>query len=93
MINRFRGEVGLLGPGIDFLKERTGVPTLGVVPFLDGWRGDEEDSLALDARAAGLAVGGIAYRVDPYRPRIEGLFARIERWARKGQPAIRGGGL
>ncbi|WP_460821619.1 SpvB/TcaC N-terminal domain-containing protein [Nocardioides ungokensis] len=25
-------------------------------------------------------VGGHIYRVDPYRPRIEGLFARIERW-------------
>src|SRR6267142_1041490 len=25
-------------------------------------------------------VNGVAYRVDRYRPRIEGLFARIERW-------------
>jgi RHS repeat-associated protein len=25
-------------------------------------------------------IEGIAYRVRPYRPRIEGLFARIERW-------------
>ena len=27
-------------------------------------------------------VQGIAYEVDLYRPRIEGLFARIERWTR-----------
>src|SRR5207248_4277965 len=27
------------------------------------------------------------YRVRPYRPRIEGLFARIERWSRIGDPA------
>jgi RHS repeat-associated protein len=27
------------------------------------------------------------YRVRRYRPRIEGLFARIERWSRSGQPA------
>lgn len=25
-------------------------------------------------------VSGVTYRVDRYRPRIEGLFARIERW-------------
>jgi len=48
VINRFRGDVGLLGPGIDFLRERTGVPTLGVIPYLVDWRGDEEDSVALD---------------------------------------------
>ena len=26
------------------------------------------------------SVGGASYRIDRYRPRIEGLFARIERW-------------
>lgn len=25
-------------------------------------------------------VAGVAYRIDRYRPRIEGLFARLERW-------------
>src|SRR5215510_8337154 len=25
-------------------------------------------------------VNGVTYRVDRYRPRVEGLFARIERW-------------
>src|SRR5690348_6697835 len=30
-------------------------------------------------------VGG--YQVRRYRPRIEGLFARIERWSRIGEPA------
>ncbi|ETP66940.1 hypothetical protein G159_19935 [Planococcus glaciei CHR43] len=29
-------------------------------------------------------VDGIAYRVERYRPRIEGLFARIERWTNTG---------
>jgi len=31
-------------------------------------------------------VNGITYRVDRYRPRIEGLFARIERWTNTGDP-------
>src|SRR5215213_3876260 len=25
-------------------------------------------------------VDGVDYRIEPYRPRIEGMFARIERW-------------
>ena len=29
-------------------------------------------------------VGGVTYQVDRYRPRIEGLFARIERWTNTG---------
>ena len=48
IINKFRGDAALLDPGLAFLEERTGVPTLGVVPFLGDWRGDEEDSLAID---------------------------------------------
>ncbi len=32
-------------------------------------------------------VGGSAYRVERYRPRVEGLFARIERWTNLADPA------
>jgi adenosylcobyric acid synthase len=48
VINKFRGEASQLDSGIEILRERTRVPTLGVVPFLEGWSGDEEDSVALD---------------------------------------------
>jgi adenosylcobyric acid synthase len=44
VINRFRGDAALLAPGIDELEQRTGVPVLGVVPWLDGPVFDEEDS-------------------------------------------------
>ncbi|MBE0528698.1 MAG: cobyric acid synthase, partial [Thermoleophilia bacterium] len=48
VINKFRGDASQLDSGIAILQERTGVPTLGVVPFLEAWGGDEEDSVAID---------------------------------------------
>lgn len=47
VINKFRGDPALLLDGTAQLEERTGVPTIGVVPMLDRLRLDAEDSLAL----------------------------------------------
>ncbi len=45
LINKFRGDVSLLGSGLSQLEELTGVPVLGVIPYLR-LHLDEEDSLA-----------------------------------------------
>ena len=45
VINKFRGDVSLLQPGLRQLEELTGVPVLGVVPWVRA-HVDEEDSLA-----------------------------------------------
>ena len=45
VINKFRGDVSLLEPGLVQLEELTGVPVLGVVPYLR-IDVDDEDSLA-----------------------------------------------
>ena len=45
VINKFRGDVELLRPGLAMLEEKTGVPVLGVVPYTRADI-DDEDSLA-----------------------------------------------
>ncbi|MBI1844778.1 MAG: cobyric acid synthase [Actinobacteria bacterium] len=47
VINKFRGDPALLGEGTAELERRSGVPTLGVVPFVADVALDAEDSLAL----------------------------------------------
>jgi adenosylcobyric acid synthase len=68
VINRFRGDIGLLEPGLDWLEERTGKPVLGVLPYLHGLMLDAEDAIATAAvdgkKAARLKV------VAPACPRV-----------------------
>ena len=60
VINKFRGAPELLDSGLRMLRELTGRPVLGVLPWQDGLWLDVEDSLALDGRrgAAGPAGAG-----------------------------------
>lgn len=52
VINRFRGDIALLQPGIDWLEQRTGKPVLAVLPYLQDFYLDAEDSVALRQRNA-----------------------------------------
>jgi adenosylcobyric acid synthase len=47
VINKFRGDPALLGTGPDDLACRTGVATLGVLPWIAGLDLDAEDSLSI----------------------------------------------
>ncbi|WP_018169838.1 cobyric acid synthase [Thioalkalivibrio sp. ALMg9] len=49
VINRFRGDIGLLQPGLDWLEQETGKPVLGVIPYLHGLYLDAEDALPREA--------------------------------------------
>jgi adenosylcobyric acid synthase len=79
VINKFRGDPSLLTPGFAMLEERTGVPTLGVLPYLDLAGLPAEDGLELDARgrlahARGHADGEAVLDVAVLRlPRIANL--------------------
>ena len=46
IINKFRGNMDNFGEGKDFLKEKTGVPVLGLIPYMDVAI-EDEDSLAV----------------------------------------------
>lgn len=45
IINKFRGDEAILRPGLTMLEEKTGIPVMGVVPYLSV-NIDDEDSLA-----------------------------------------------
>lgn len=46
VINKFRGDIGLLQPGLDWLEARTGKPVYGVLPHIAGLHLDAEDAIA-----------------------------------------------
>lgn len=52
LVNKFRGDVSLLEPGLDMLKGLTGRPAYGVLPFWHGLGIDEEDGLRISLRGA-----------------------------------------
>ncbi len=65
VINRFRGDISLLQPGLDWLEQRTGKPVLAVLPYLHGLHLDAEDAVASSQSAKGT------FRVIvPVLPRI-----------------------
>jgi adenosylcobyric acid synthase len=45
VINRFRGDIALLQPGLDWLETHTGKPVLGVLPYLHDLHLEAEDAL------------------------------------------------
>ena len=67
VINRFRGDIGLLQPGLDWLEERTGKPVLGVLPYLMDFHLEAED--AIDTRQIAKATETLRV-VVPVLPRI-----------------------
>jgi len=47
VINKFRGDINLLRPGIRMIEDRTGIPCAGVIPFVRNLAFEEEDSVGL----------------------------------------------
>jgi adenosylcobyric acid synthase len=88
VLNRFRGDAGLLSPGPEQLEHLTGVPTVATLPM---WRGHglpEEDGVFDDAATggAGLRIAVVAYprisNLDEFQPLRQLSGVRLS-WARE----------
>lgn len=47
VINRFRGDISLLEPGIKWLEKKTAKPVLAVLPYLENFHLESEDSMSI----------------------------------------------
>jgi len=93
LINKFRGDLELLRPGLEFLADRTGVPVLGVIPWIDPGLVEAEDAVVLTERrgpeqgevtVAALVLPRISNftDLDPLE-RTPGVILRL---VRRGEP-------
>ncbi len=48
LINKFRGDINLFTDGVEWLEEKTGIPVLGVLPYVNNHMIDREDSLSIN---------------------------------------------
>ena len=70
VINKFRGDQSILDPGLVSLEEMTGVPTVAVLPYLEGLWIDAEDSLQSHV---GASVGPSTAALGTQRLRVAAI--------------------
>jgi adenosylcobyric acid synthase len=87
VINKFRGDPGILAPGLDDLRARTGRPVLGVLPFVEDLWMDVEDSLGLEAPAPEAPAGAGTLDVAVVRLRWMSNFTDVD--ALGTEPGVR----
>ncbi|MDR0137521.1 cobyric acid synthase [Metabacillus idriensis] len=101
IINKFRGDLSLLQPGLDWFEQYTGLPVLGVVPFLPDLEIDAEDSLVLSQYSNGtnhdaeLDVAVLSYPrlsnftdIDPLRLEPDVNIRFVKKAAHFGNPDL-----
>jgi adenosylcobyric acid synthase len=66
VINKFRGDITLLSPGVRMMEDRLRKPCLGVIPYIDRLTLEEEDSLGLTHADADRDAAWL--NCDPNRP-------------------------
>ena len=91
LINKFRGDLRLLEPGLRQIEGHCARPVLGVVPHLPALRLGDEDSLSLDERGPGKRAGGerAGDRGHPLAADRQQRRLRCARLGDWGRPAFR----
>ncbi len=73
VINKFRGDASILRPGLDMIREKTGVPVAGVLPYIHDLGLPEEDGMALYSRSYVRA-----YNDTPLQKAIKIVIVRLQ---------------
>jgi adenosylcobyric acid synthase len=91
LINKFRGDRGVLAPGLEMLHGLTGRRAIGVLPWREGLWLDAEDSLALEAPALAPAppVGRDTLDVAVLRLRWMSNFTDVDALAAEPGVGVR----
>ncbi|MGX1193780.1 cobyric acid synthase [Metabacillus sp. SLBN-84] len=101
VINKFRGDLTLLEPGLQWFEEYTGIPVVGVVPYIPDLEIDGEDSLVLNQYSRGtnlegdLDVAVLAYPrlsnftdIDPLRLEADVNIRYVRKASEFGRPDL-----
>lgn len=83
IFNKFRGEFAILEPALKIVQEKTGVPVLGVVPYLAQTGLGEEDGVALDCSYANVEHGADQLRICAIRLPYIANFTDFDALARE----------
>ncbi len=76
VVNKFRGDISLLWPGVRMIEQRLGKPCMGVIPYLANLSLDEEDSVGLEgAKLAQRRKASWRDDTDPSRRLRIGIIA------------------
>jgi adenosylcobyric acid synthase len=89
VINKFRGDGAILAPGLTQLEERTGRPTLGVLPHVEDLWMDVEDSLALEAPRPETRAGSDGDTLDVAVVRLRWMSNFTDLDALAAEPGVR----
>lgn len=58
VINKFRGDKDILAPGFDMIRDKTGIPVIGVLPYIKDVGLPEEDGFSFERVQSGVHAAG-----------------------------------